>query len=135
MKYTNKGYDIENRIKIWFKGTNHASGSVDFLTKKALYEVKSCKLFHKYYNSNHKRSGNSKGVESHHLGRFSVNVGNHFSLKSNADYEKKVAKYVFVLLIGKQIVYRVVDWKELLVDPNSDVINVRIKDVFNEDLA
>jgi len=125
----NAGYETEERMRKWFRGQKSHLDFVDFETKNVLWEVKSCNLFNRYYNSNHCRKSKGKiphhDVNSFHLGRFFINLDNHFVLKSKADAIGKVAKYIFVVKCGRQMLWRVLNWE--LVPQKS---TVRIKDVF-----
>ena len=125
----NPGYEVEDRMRRWFRGKRRHLDCVDFETKNCLWEVKSVGLFYKSKNHGHNRkcAGNipCKNVESFHLSRFILDLSNHEDLKALADKEKKLAKYVFVIRIGKQLVFRVVPWEKV---PKKRL--VRIKDVF-----
>ena len=133
----NKGYRIEREMMKWFKGKKHSADCVDFQTTKALYEVKSCQLFVECNNGNHRRSYVNKPhkkIITTQLGRFYVKLENHKLLKVIARKENKIPKYIFILMIGKQKVWRVKTWNEIntLMLKIKDRTTVRIKDIFNE---
>ena len=120
-------------MKNWFKGQDHIDDAVDFQTSKSLYEVKSCNIFNTYYNMNHKRDFKKaphKSCKSYQSGRFQIIVANHIKLKLLADQENKIAKYVFVICIENQIIWKVVEWKDLLVNNTNNYVYKRIVDVF-----
>ena len=134
---TNKGYKIEEAMKKWFKGKNHPANCVDFQTTKSLYEVKSCRLFIECVNGNDKRPYKkipNKKIITTQLGRFFVKLENHKRLLNRAESEKKIPKYIFVIAIGKQKVWRVKSWEQInsIVRKRSKVTAIRIKDLFNE---
>ena len=133
----NKGYEIEAAMKKWFKGKNHPADCVDFQTTKILYEVKSCRLFLKNFNSNHRRKyliKPHKKIKTTQMGRFFVKLENHKRLKVYAEEENKIPKYIFVVVIGKQKIWRVKSWEhiDLLVNKKKSINPIRIKDLFNE---
>jgi len=133
----NQGYKIENAMRKWFKGKSHQAYCVDFQTTKALYEVKSCNLFNGCTNGNNKRkyvSKPHKRIKTTQLGRFFIKKENHERLKLHAKGEKKIPKYIFVVVIGKQKVWRIKSWKEInsMMIESSKITLIRIKDLFNE---
>ncbi len=133
----NQGYKIEDAMKKWFKGKSHPLDCVDFQTTKSLYEVKSCKLFLQNFNSNHKRAYISKPhkrIKTTQLGRFFVKLESHKELKIRAEEENKIPKYIFVIVIGKQKIWRVKSWEyiDLLIHKKKGTTPVRIKDLFDE---
>lgn len=133
----NRGYEIEVAMKKWFKGENHEKDCVDFQTKKCLYEVKSCKLFNKCKNNNDKRpyaKKKHKRIKTAQLGRFFIIINNHKKLKKQAAKEKKIAKYIFVIIIGKQKVWRIKSWKEVnkLIKTKKEYCYIILKDILYE---
>lgn len=136
MHTNNKGYEVEKRMKKWFKGESHKLDCVDFCTKTSLYEVKSCNLLNGIINNNHKRKyviKKHKRIGCVHLGRFTIKVENHIMLKAISEEEGKIAKYVFVIQLEKQKVWKVKSWEEIdrLVDRNKKSIKIRIRDIFS----
>ena len=133
----NQGYKIEDAMKRWFKGKDNLLDCVDFQTSKSLYEVKSCRLFVKCTNGNHKRNYVSKihkRIRTTQLGRFFVDLENHQGLRACAEEENKIPKYIFVVVIGKQKIWRVKSWEmvDLLITKHNKQIPLIIKDIFNE---
>ena len=133
----NQGYKIEDAMKKWFKGKKHPLDCVDFQTTKSLYEVKSCRLFVECVNGNHKRPyaiKPHKKITTTQLGRFFVKLRNHRKLRFRAEIEKKIPKYIFVISIGKQKIWRVKSWEKInsMMCKRSRVTPIRIKDLFNE---
>jgi len=128
----NGGYRIERLMKSWFKGEEHPLDCVDFQTSTSLYEVKSCNLFVSGFNYSHKKKKQYKNIISNKLGRFFIKNVNHYQLKINADKENKIPKYIFVIQIKKQNVWRVKSWEEinLLIQKKKLVTCLRIKDIF-----
>lgn len=116
-------------MKKWFRGKRHPEDWVDFQTSTTLYEVKSCCLILEH--------DNGKGVVSHKLGRFHVQKDNHKLLKKYAMLEEKKAKYIFVVVVGKQHVFRVYDWDTVDFlrkrDKDKDTFRIKIGDVFRRD--
>ena len=134
MRYELKGQDVEKRMMSWFKGKPSFVECFDFETKNVLWEVKSCKLFNTYSNCNSKISDHYKDVKSSHLGRFFINVNNHVETLGIAVAVKKEFKYLFVVVVGKQLVFKSVVHNKLdLSRPNvKGEVCVRIKDVFGD---
>ena len=131
----NKGYEIEREFMKRFRGTPHPLGCVDFQNKKYLYEVKSCRLFLKCTNGNHKRefvNKQHKQTTSTQLGRFFVKTENHRSLKFVAEKEEKIPMYVFVIAIGKKKIWMRKSWAEIEILMNKEIDSnpIRIKDLF-----
>lgn len=137
MKNRNKGYEIETRMKKFFRGRSICDDAVDFETSTTLYEVKSCNLFNKWKNGNDKRVHSkkpNKNIESFHLGRFFIKTENHKSLKCLADMKEKKARYIFVIVLGKQIIWKILDWNEVNIDDSKEQMSIPIKDIFGGDL-
>ena len=133
----NKGYEVEHSMMKWFKGIPHKLDCVDFCTKTSLYEVKSCRMLNHTTNNNHKRHSAGKihkRITGMQLGRFFVRNENHELLKLNADKENKIPKYIFVISIGKQKVWKVVSWEYVngLIEENKRDTTIKIKDIFLE---
>jgi len=133
----NHGYKIEKAMREWFKGKTHSADCIDFQTTKSLYEVKSCRLFLECVNGNNKRSYAKvphKKIRTTQLGRFFIILENHKKLLDYSIRENKIPKYIFVVVIGKQKIWRVKSWKEinLIIHKKNQVTQLRIKDLFNE---
>lgn len=133
----NHGYKIERAMRKWFKGKSHPSDCIDFQTKTSFYEVKSCRLFIECINGNTKRpyvKYPHKAIRTTQMGRFFVKLENHKRLRARAEEKNKIPKYIFVIVIGKQKIWRVKSWEKinLLVRKRSEVTPIRIKDLFNE---
>lgn len=133
----NQGYRIEAAMRKWFKGKNYPLECVDFQTTTSLYEVKSCNLFNECFNGNPKRNyviKKHKKIRSTQMGRFFVEIKNHEGLKICAEKEGKIPKYIFVVIIGKQKIWRVKSWEEInsIIYKKSGHTLIRIKDLFNE---
>ena len=133
----NHGYEIEEAMKKWFKGKNHLADCIDFQTTKSLYEVKSCRLFLKCVNGNNKRpyaNKPHKKIRTTQMGRFFVKLVNHKGLKTQVEQENKIPKYIFVVVIGKQKVWRVKSWEQInpIIHKKNKITAIRIKDLFNE---
>ena len=134
---SNKGYEIDGAMMKWFKGKPHPYDCVDFQTNTSLYEVKGCNFLNRNPNGNHKRKyvdKPHKQIVSTRFGRFFIKNYNHIALKSAADKANKIPKYIFVLLIGKQKVFRVKSWEfvDNLITGNSNQCAVLIKDIFGD---
>jgi hypothetical protein len=134
---SNHGYKIEKIMREWFKGKTHPLDCIDFQTKKCFYEVKSCRLFNECVNGNNKRDYIKKPhlkIRTTQLGRFAIKLENHKRLKATADRENKISKYIFVITIGKQKVWRVKSWEEVneMISKEHKVSFIRIKDMFKE---
>lgn len=122
------GYDVENDMRDKFKGDWHPSDSVDFQTEKELFEVKSCKLFV------HCNNNNKKKCHTDQLGRFVIHLHNHTELKVLSEKENKEPKYLFVIVIEKQMVSKERTWAQVdpLIKKEKEQSLVRIKDVFDK---
>ena len=108
-----------------------------FRSSKSFYEVKSCRLFIECVNGNDKRPYAkipNKKIRTTQMGRFFVKLENHISLKTRSKKQNKIPKYIFVIAIGKQKVWRVKSWEQidLIMDKKIKVTAIRIKDLFNE---
>ncbi len=128
------GCMVEERMRKMFKGKKTYRDEVDFETKNYLYEVKSCSLFNKCYNGNDKRRNKTdKKIKSTQLGRFFIRPENHFKLWLEAKKVGKIAKYVFCLRLGKQVIFRVLTWDNVIV-PNTEkpYHHILVKDIFRE---
>ena len=133
----NQGYKIERAMRKWFKGKSHPADCIDFQTTTSFYEVKSCRLFIKCVNGNQKRTYVKyphKQITTTQMGRFFVKLENHKRLQACAEEKNKIPKYIFVVVIGKQKIWRVKSWEKinLLVRKRSEVTPIRIKDLFDE---
>ncbi len=96
----NDGVNYEEHINKFFKGTNVSNihNYCDIETKSSLYEVKGCKIYLE----------NKTGSMS--LGRYQINFDNHKQLKQEADKLNKKAKYVFLLRIDRQKIFKTMSW-------------------------
>ena len=133
----NQGYEIEKAMMNWFKGKSYPADCADFQTVTSIYEVKSCRLFLKCSNGNHKRPYHKKRhkkITTTQMGRFFIKLRNHKELLVRAEKENKIPKYIFVVVIGKQKIWRVKSWEQInpLVHEESEITLIRIKDLFNE---
>jgi len=131
----NKGYEIEDRMRRFFKGEKSSYDEVDFETSKCLYEVKSSQLFNKTWNGNHKRDYKTKKhkkICSLQLGRFLIKTDNHILLYLRAIQLNKAPKYIFVIKIGKQSVFRIVPWEEISLNNDKDNHHISIKEIFGQ---
>ena len=131
------GLMMEERMRKMFKGKKSYLDEVDFETTRFLYEVKSCKLFTKGNNRNSRRKYVNKphiDIESYKLGRFQIKPENHIKLFLQAKKVKKIPKYVFCLRFGKQSMFKVLKWDDVIV-PNSDkeYHYILLKDIFGDD--
>lgn len=131
----NEGYQIEEAMRKWFHGKAHADDCVDFQTKTSLYEVKSCNLFNICNNGNDKRhyaTKPHKKIITNQLGRFHIYNHNHILINEAAKKENKIAKYIFVIKINNQKIWRVwpLELVNIFIRKNKDVTPIRIKDIF-----
>ncbi|KKM06305.1 hypothetical protein LCGC14_1745320 [marine sediment metagenome] len=131
----NKGYEIQKAMTVWFKGKSHPEDCVDFQTKTTLYEVKSCNLLVKCINGNSNRPfkfRKHKKISTTQLGRFVVKVYNHNDLFKQAKEEEKLAKYIFVIVVGNQKIWKVVSWNEVdkFVNNKKRTNQIQIKKIF-----
>lgn len=134
--WNNQGYEIEKAMRKWFRGKSSPLSCVDFQTKTSLYEVKSCRLFTKCHNGNYKRPYKNKPhkkIKTHQFGRFAIKLINHRNLKILADKENKIPKYIFIIVLGKQKIWRVKSWDQinLLIHMEYEFTKIKIKDIFN----
>ena len=114
----NPGFKIEKEMKKWFKGKSHDLDCVDFQTSSSLYEVKSCKLL---LNCSNKRNKKNKKIITTQLGRFFVNIRNHRLLKKVSKKENKIPKYLFAIVVGKQKIWKVMEWEKV-----DEILNMRL---------
>jgi len=136
MKIKNRGYAVENRMLRFFKGTPTSYDEVDFETSTSLYEVKSCKLFNKCYNANHRRPYKNKPhkkIETLQLGRFQITTDNHIMLYLRAIQLLKTPKYIFVLRVGNQFIFKVMKWEDIIVPNTKDYYHIPVRDIFGCD--
>lgn len=113
-------------MKKWFRGKGRQLDCVDFQTKTTYYEVKSCRIL---VGCTHWKR--NKGPERQ-LGRFKVERINHELLKHYADKDEKRIRYIFVLAIGNQYVWKTVTWEHVdgLLRKDHDETKIKIKDIF-----
>ena len=131
----NRGYKVEERLRKFFKGVTISCDEVDFETSTSLYEVKSCKIFNRSYNSNHLRKYKvkpHKKIETHQLGRFWIKTDNHIALYLKALQVNKAAKYIFVIRFGNQIIFRIIPWSDIKIINDKDYHYIAISDIFYE---
>ena len=103
---TSRGLKTEAAMKRRFNGVDNPHNCVDFQTRKFFYEVKSCELFRWEAATISK-----KRTSTIRCGRFNVILRNHFELQGEAKKQNKIARYIFVVKIGKQRIVRVHSWK------------------------
>ena len=131
----NKGYQVEERLRKFFKGVTSPLDEVDFETSTSLYEVKSCKIFNRCYNANHLRKYKKKPhkkIETHQLGRFFVLTDNHIAIQLKALQVNKAAKYIFVIRVGNQIIFKIVPWSDIKITNDKEYHYIAISDIFYE---
>lgn len=126
----NKGFKIEEEMKKWFHGKSHPSDSVDFETAKYLVEVKSCNLL-----INCLGDGNKK-VKTDQLGRFFIKKHNHLLIKEISEKENKKIKYIFVIVVGKQKIWKNLEWDEVdkMISGNKENVPLKINQIFKKEL-
>lgn len=119
-------------MRCWFKGRMHRKGCVDFQTITSLYEVKSCNLFVKCFNDNHIRTRGAPVCSTHQLGRFFIENSNHDELKCVSDKENKEPKYIFVMTLGAQNIWRVRSWDfvDVLLNWRHEYSRIKLSSVF-----
>ena len=130
---TNKGYEIEDRMRRFFKGKNSYDDAVDFETSTTLYEVKSCNLFNPCVNGNDKRPFKKtphKKIDTLQHGRFKIVNENHMRIRELAHEKGKKAKYIFVITVNKQVIWRIVHWFEIVPNKEKVYTFVTIKKIF-----
>ena len=127
-----KGYRVEEQMMEWFKGEKHPDNCVDFQTKTSLYEVKSCNLFVKCKNNNHLRTRGAPMCSTHQLGRFFIENYNHDELKCVSDKENKEPKYIFVMTLGAQNIWRVRSWDfvDVLINWRYERTQIKLSNIF-----
>lgn len=125
-------------MRNWFKGFPSTSWAVDFETKTTCYEVKSCNLFNKCNNANDKReyvNKPHKKIVTHQFGRFLIDLENHYKLQEFALSSGKKAKYIFVVVLGNQKIFKVKEWDKLklplLKQVNSNYYRLSIESIFS----
>ncbi len=122
-------------MRKWFRAKSHWADWVDFQTKGVLYECKSCNLLNGWKNANSRRPFRVKrnvDIRSSHLGRFQIDLENHARLKAEADEAKKKAKYVFVITVGNQRIWRLKPWEDVdsMIKKDKPRVFLHIRDVF-----
>ncbi len=122
----------------FFRGKHSELDEVDFETSTSLYEVKSCKLFNLNTNNcNQKRKYVDyihKQCSSFHLGRFFINPDNHIALFLRALQLNKIPKYIFVIRVDNQIIYKVLPWEKVIVMNEKQSV-IKLKDIFYNGVA
>jgi len=111
-----QGNRIEDRLRRFFKGLGGFHHAIDFETSTTCYEVKSCNLFNRCYNANHKRKFKDKPhkrIATFQHGRFNVIMHNHFEIAELAQQKGKSAKYIFVIAVENQIIWRIIPWSKV----------------------
>lgn len=133
------GKKIEERMRKFFRGKHSELDEVDFETSTSLYEVKSSKLFNLNKNNcNQKRKYKDyvhKQCASLHLGRFYINPENHITLYLRALQTNKIPKYIFVIRVENQIIYKVVSWEKIKVPNQETNFRIKIQDIFYNRVA
>lgn len=128
-----RGKDVELRLARRYHGSPHSHDAVDFCTDKYLFEVKSCNLFnHCTFNNTWRRGARSSG-SSHQYGRFHIKLHNHKAIHDISLREKKKARYIFALVVGKTFVTKIKSWKAVnkvvKTKPQTKEICLRIAEV------
>ena len=127
------GFKIEQRMMKFFKGQPCHCDEVDFETSMSLYEVKSCNLFNKTINMNHLRTFKNqphKQIESKQLGKFQIITDNHIALYLKSIELQKAPKYIFVIRSQNQIIFKVVDWKDIKITNDKESHRIPINKIF-----
>lgn len=117
-------------MRRFFRGEKSIHDCIDFETRLTCFEVKSCHLFNGTTNSNHHRKETHKRCKSHQLGRFVINGENHALLKRWSDEKKKMARYIFVVHVGKKFIFDVVPWECIVIDETKRINFLSIHDIF-----
>ena len=128
-----KGHEIETRLRKFFRGTKSPFDEIDFETSTSLYEVKSCNLFNTTTNQNSKRKYRDyahKNISAAQLGRFFVKPENHIGLYLHSLRTNKIPKYIFVLGLANQIIYKILPWEKILIFPQEKVVPITLKEIF-----
>ena len=128
-----KGIEVQERLMKFFRGWESDCGAVDFETRNVLWEVKSARLFHPVTNSNHKRPYKKrphKISESTQYGRFAITTNNHIRLYLHSLQTLKVPKYIFVIRVRNQIIWRIVPWEEVRIANDRDKHLIPIREFF-----
>ena len=132
-----RGAKIEERMRRFFKGVCNPHNEIDFETSTSVYEVKSCKLFNRCFNANNLRPFKSiphKKCVTQQLGRFQIKTDNHIMLYLRSIQLNKFAKYIFVLIIGNQIAFKVLPWKSVYLPNTREYHYLNIRDIFYEEV-
>lgn len=132
-KRKNNGYQIEDRLRKFFKGSKCSFDEADFETSNCLYEVKSCNLFNKCYNGNDKRpyiERRHKKCLTNQLGRFAIKEENHIGLYLRSLQTGKTPKYIFALVYQNQAIFKVLRWEEVTL--STPICFIRLADLFGE---
>ncbi len=135
----NRGYETEREMKKWFKGKDHILNCVDFFTKTSLYEVKSCRMILRCVNGNNSRKFKTKRhrkILTTQLGRFHIKTENHNLLFETSQKENKIPKYIFVINVGNQKIWKVSNWYEVdkILNNNIKTNPIQIKQIFFKEL-
>ena len=95
-----KGRIYEQFVNKFLKGNRVADYQdyYDIETKNCLYEIKGIKLFEKNKSS---------------LGRYKISIFNHNKFKELAEQLKKTPKYIFVLKIQNNTIYKTMTFESI----------------------
>ena len=127
------GHKIEDRMMAFFKGSRNQYDEVDFETSTSLYEVKSCRLINKCSSGNFAQGKTKERSETTHFGRFCINTNNHILLYLRSLQLNKKPKYIFVLRVGNQTIFKIRDWAEVSILNNKDIHHIPLSKVFNDE--
>ena len=139
IKIHSRGYEVEKRMRKFFKGKTSSCDAIDFETKTSLYEVKSCNLFNISINNGNQRRDfkkqQHKQCSGMQLGRFHIIMDNHILLHLQSQKLKKIPKYIFVLKINNQIAFKVLSWDQVnkFVTNKKRNVPITIKEIFKND--
>lgn len=128
-----KGKEVEERLRKFFRGVKSPFDEIDFETSTSLYEVKSCKLFNTTTNQNNLRRYKDyahKRCSAPQLGRFFIKPENHIGLYLHSLRTNKIPKYIFALRVEKQIIYKILPWEKIFIFPQEKLVPVTLKEIF-----
>ena len=127
------GKKIEERLRKFFRGKHSQLDEIDFETSTSLYEVKSTKLFQTTINQNSKRRYRdyiNKHISSAQLGRFHINPENHIALYLRGLQFNKIPKYLFVIRVNNQIIWKIIPWEQVIIPNQEKSSLIPIKNIF-----